>query len=173
MKIVCVIFIFLSCSNVYSSQAIGEQLDSIAIISRERADVVLSSFDYPSSYKLLYSINDRDFWVIVKNETLFKEYYVHLNESGETIFIRPVKSRRKDFKLLTRAFDLEMYHSNFITSLPDAKYIHGHPSYFVIKDCGGARYGEYSLSSLTLPTPIDADVYLYLTRRLTEQRNKK
>lgn len=173
MKIVFLIFIFLSCSNVLRSQTIGEQLNSISIISRERADMVLSSLDYPGSYKLLYSINDRDFWVIVKKETLFKEYYFRLNESGETIFIKPVKSRRKDIKLFARAFDLEMYHSNFITSLPDAKFIHGYPSYFVIKDCGGSRYGEYSLSSLTLPSPIDADVYLYLTRRLTEQRNKK
>lgn len=172
MKIVCLIFIFLNCSDIYSSQTIGEQLDSVALISRERADVVLSSFNYPSSYKLLYSINDRDFWVIVKKETLFKEYYVRLDESDEILFTRPVKSRRKDFNLLTRAFALEMYHSNFITSLPDAKFIHGHPSYFVIKDCNGTRYGEYSLSSLTLPTPINTDVYLYLIRRLTEQRNE-
>jgi len=173
MKIVFLIFILLNYSDIYSSQTIGEQLDSVALISRERADVVLSSFDYPNSYKLLYSINDRDFWVIVKKETLFKEYYLRLDESDEIIFTRPVKSRRKDFKLLTRAFDLEMYHSNFITSLPDAKFIHGYPSYFVIKDSDGTRYGEYSLSSLTIPTPIDADVYFYLTRRLIEQKNKK
>ena len=170
MKIVYFIIILLSCSVVCKSQTIGKQLDSVAIISRERADVVLNSFDFSNSYKLLYSINDRDFWVIVKKETLFKEYYVRLDEDGETIFARPVKSKRKNFKLLTRAFDLDMYHSGFITSLPDAKYIHGYPSYFVIKDYDGARYGEYSLSSLTLPTPINEDVYLYLTKRLSEQR---
>lgn len=173
MKIVCLIFILLNCSDIYSSQTIGEQLDSIALISRERAEVVLSSFDYPNSYKLLYSINDRDFWVIIKKESLFKEYYVRLDECDEILFSRSVKNRRKDFKLLTRAFELEMYHLNFITSLPDAKFIHGHPSYFVIIDSDGTRYGEYSLSSLTIPTPIDADVYFYLTRRLIEQKNKK
>lgn len=171
MKIVFYIFILLSCSIVCKSQTISKELDSIAIISRERADVVLNSFDAPSSYKLLYSINDRDFLVIIKKEDLFKEYYVCLNEDGETMFVRPLKSKSKNFKLLARAFDLNSYHSDFITSLPDAKYIHGYPSYFVIKDYDGTRYGEYSLSSLTLPTPIDEDVYLYLTKRLSEQRN--
>lgn len=44
----------------------------------------------------------------------------------------------------------------------------GVPSCFVIKDEYDNRYGEYCLSSITIPCPINPDLWIYLTRELVE-----
>ena len=56
--------------------------------------------------------------------------------------------------------------------MPDAQYVRGKKSYFVIKDTKGDRYGEYSLAALTLPLPIDGKLAGYLMRNLTEEMSK-
>lgn len=52
--------------------------------------------------------------------------------------------------------------------MPDAKFIQGYPSYFVVKDEEGKRYGEFSLSYLTVPSPINRNVYGYLIKKMSE-----
>jgi len=118
------------------------------MISRAKADMVLQHFDTVQAPKLLYSMEDRYFYLIIKDSPCHKEYYVALDSLGDIRKINLVKAETKTRKqlkqqeqyrkLLSEAepvFDLSRYHTNFITRMPDAKYIRGVPSYFVVKMC--------------------------------------
>lgn len=180
MKTVCLINLILCFSLVCQAQNNWEKKsDSLAMISRAKADMVLQHFDTVRAPKLLYSMEDRYFYLIIKDTPCHKEYYVALDSLGDIRKISLVKAETKTRKqrkqqeqyreLLSPVFDLSRYHTNFITRMPDAKYIRGVPSYFVVKDVDGKRYGEYCLSSLTLPLPIDAKLAGYLIRRLSDE----
>ena len=56
--------------------------------------------------------------------------------------------------------------------MPDTKYTSGRYSYFVLKDIDGKRYGEYRLSAVTSPLPINASLWAYLIRRLSDEAYK-
>jgi len=160
----------------------GNIADSMAMVSRTKADKVLQHFDTIIAPKLLYSLDNKDFYVIIKSNPCYQEYYVALDSLGRTDKIRPVKAETKTRKqrkqqeqyrqLLSEAepiFDLSKYHKEFITTVPDAKMVAGKPSYFVVKDIDGKRYGEYSLSSLTAPLPINIYLWAYLFRKLLDE----
>ena len=121
-----------------------------------------------ASSKLLYSFENKDFYVVLKNENNHTEYYVSL-DGNDVRKIRSLKTKKKDQKLLSDAFNFANYHTNFITNIPDAKYIWGKDSYFVVKDSTGKRYGEYSLAALTLPLSIDGALAGYIIRKLGEE----
>lgn len=146
-----------------------EASDSLALISRTKADKVLNQFNSLSGAKILYSLKDQHYYVIIQKGSRYQEYYVSLDSLGKVEEIQTLKSREENRKLLSQSFDLDKYHSGFVTRMPDATYVRGVPSYFVIKDQDGNRYGEYSLSSLTLPAPIAGNLYSYLTKRLSEE----
>jgi hypothetical protein len=150
-----------------------ETSDTSAIISRKKADAVLSYFDTIQGTKLLYSMRDKDYYVIIQENYCCKEYYVSIDSSGTLNEIRTLQSSKKEKGILLKAFDLNNYHAGLVTRVPDATYVRGEPSYFVIKDENGKRYGEYSLSSLTLPLPINGKLYGYLFRRTIEQASQQ
>jgi hypothetical protein len=183
MKIIYSINLILCFSLVCQAQNNWQKKsDSLAMISRTKADAVLQYFDTIQAPKLLYSMEDRYFYLIIKGAPCYKEYYVALDSLGNIERMHLIKTEAKTKKqrkqqeqyrkLLSEAepvFDLSRYHTDFITRMPDAKYIRGVPSYFVVKDVDGKRYGEYCLSSLTLPLPIDAKLAGYLIRRLSDE----
>jgi predicted nucleic-acid-binding Zn-ribbon protein len=163
----------LVCKAQNELELTNPKSDSLAIVSRAKADMVLNKFDTIKGMKLLYSLKDKDYYVVIKDDCNYKEFYVLVDSSDRVIEMRILKSKKEDRKLFSQAFELSKYHSNFITRMPNATYVRGEPSYFTIKDQMGKRYGEYSLSSLTLPNPIDGDLYGYLFRRIIEQSTKK
>jgi hypothetical protein len=145
------------------------KIDSVSLESREKADIILESFaSVDASETLLYSLSDNSFLVILKNDDNYTEYYTSLDEN-KINDKRILKTNKSDKKLLADAFKLDQYHRDFITKIPDAKYVRGNKSYFVIKDAKGKRYGEYSLPSLSLPLPINGLLAGYLIRRLSEE----
>jgi hypothetical protein len=146
--------------------------DSLAVMSRAKADTVLRHFDKMSGAKLLYSLRNSDYYIITKEQCCYKEYFVTMDSSYD-VKIRNLKSRKQGNKFLSKSFELDKYHKDIITRIPDATYVRGEPSYFVVKDEIGKRYGEFSLSSLTLPVPIDGKLYGYLLRRLSEEAAKQ
>lgn len=155
-----------------SESELVEISDSLAMSSRSMADQVLSHFDTSRGVKLLYSLRNTDYYIVIREENKYKEYYVAVDSLGHIKEVRTLRSKKKDRKVLTKAFDLDKYHRELISRMPNATYVRGEPSYFVVKDESGKRYGEYSLSSLTLPNPIDGKVYGYLIRRLAEESAK-
>ena len=183
MKTAYFIILIQCFSLVCKAQEDKENIvDSLALVSRAKADVVLKNFDTIQAPKILYSLDDKFYYMIIKDTPCDKEYYVVLDRLGEIEKMRLVKAETKNRKqrkqqkqyrkFLSEAqpiFDLSKYHKEFITTVPDAKMVVGKPSYFVVKDIDGKRYGEYSLSSLTAPLPINIYLWAYLFRKLLDE----
>lgn len=170
MKRINIVLIFVFIPYFCFTQNNSEELDSVILISRERVDKIIHAIDAQSSFKLFYSIKDLDYLVIIKDghSNVFKEFYVQLNDTGEIINICRLEIKKEKTFIFKKAFNLDLYHSGFITKIPDAKILHGYSSYFVVIDDKGQRYGEYNLPALTLPNPIDNEVYIYLSKRIAE-----
>lgn len=186
MKAAYSIILMFCFSLLCKGQGDRENLvDSMGRVSRSKADKVLQHFDTIAAPKLLYSLDNKDFYVIIKSNPCYQEYYVCLDSLGGIDKIRLVKAETKTKKnrkqqeqyrqLLSEAepiFDLSKYSTDFITKMPDAKYTSGRYSYFVVKDIEGKRYGEYRLSAVTSPSPINTSLWTYLIRRLSDEAYK-
>ncbi len=169
MKNIITILFFLSfITCTAQEEAIKKKADSLSYVSRAKADLVLSHFDSMRTEKILYSISDEHYYIILKDGCCYKEYYIHNDSEGNIINRRSVKTSKKN-KLLAKAFDLDNYHTGFVTKADNPTVVQGNPSYFVVKDIGGKRYGEYSLSTITVPVPIDKQLYNYLLTRLLRE----
>lgn len=180
---VYILILFIVSFAEHNAQTIWEKKrDSLALISRNKADKVLEQFSQINYPKLLYSMEDKYYYLII-GDIPYKEYYIELDDIGNINKVRCIKSlqpknrkqrklQKQYQKLLAEAepvFDLNRYHTEFITKIPDAKIVSGGLSYFVLKDIDGKRYGEYYLSSITLPLPINSNLWVYLIRRLSNE----
>lgn len=146
--------------------------DSLAFVSRTKADWVLNHFKDVKSPKLLYTLSDLDYYVLIIDEKgMYKEYYVTTDQQDEKTKVMSLKcSRKRNAKISQlKPFDFSKYHLEFITNISDEKYAHGKPSYFVVKDEHGNRFGEYYLPFVTLPLPIDTNLFWYFVKRLVKQ----
>ena len=145
--------------------------DTLAITSRAKADKVLMCFDTLEYPKLLYAILDKDYYVLIKDKESYKEYYIAIDSTGKVIELRSLKRTKRENKKLyqLKPFELQNYKTVLITMMPDATYVRGNLSYFVVKDENEKRFGEFCLSTFTLPMPIEGKLYGYLARRLSEQ----
>jgi hypothetical protein len=190
--IICFILFFSCfCYAQYDWKAIS---DSLALESRAKADIVLSKFDTISGKKILYSLLNKEYYIIIQSDTYYKEYIVSIDSICNILGIKEIdnsnkirelkskkilsKSKRKflqrleaDRQTVKEAFNTSQYGTELITSVPNATYVAGVPSYFVMKDESNNRYGEYSLSSITVPCPINPDLWAYLVRELSENKN--
>jgi hypothetical protein len=187
-----IFFIFFILAHwFYCNAQDWDKIDSLVLVQRNKADIVLSHFDTIQGKKLLYSIQDKNYYIIIQKDNEYKEFYVTIDSICNIINLKEVensnelkikqtkysnrekrkivKQIQQDIKIINEAFDLNQYHIGYITRLGNTKWTAGVPSYFVITDVDGRRYGEYSLSSLTLPIPIDTNLYIYLIKSLSEQ----
>lgn len=166
------IFLFL-----FYNLSIGQELSDFHVESRTKADMVFTKImegqkkkDAP--YILLASGNSH--YVIVQDRFSHYTFIQAELSSGEKIAINKVTTEVKPNKLLKRAFDFSIYHRGFI-SFSSEFYNNGYdigsgaPTYFVVKDENGVRYGESVLSVFVKPNPIDAEVYAFLINKLIEQ----
>ncbi|MHC5310115.1 hypothetical protein ACYSNM_08590 [Myroides sp. LJL116] len=183
MKLVYLIAVFSYFSFVCRAQDNRDAvLDSIVLNSRSKSDIVLNYFNTIKAPKLLYSIDDKYFYLIIKDSICYQEYYIDLDNTDNIKNVYNVKSKAKNKKqrkkekeykkLLLDAdpiFDLDKYSRSLINNIPEAKTISGKLSYFVIQDLAGEKYGEFSLSSLTFATPIDYKLLTYLINRLSDE----
>ncbi len=72
MKTVYSIVLMLCLSLVCKAQKDWKKVsDSIAVINRAKADIVLEQFDTIQTPKLLYSIEDRYYYLIIKDTILY------------------------------------------------------------------------------------------------------
>lgn len=158
--------LFLSCNAQDKSRN-----DSLVNASRARVDLVLQKLAI-SSETLVYSIEDKYYYVAIKNECDYIERYVVLDSMGDIQKNTLLKTRRKDKKILKTAFILENYSNDLSMDIPKASYVRGRTSYFVVRDKNHKRYGEYRLPVFSLPPPINKDVYGYIIKRLSQEMTK-
>ena len=167
------------------------QSDSMALQSRYKADIVLSHFNTLSGKKMLYSLQDREYIVIIQFGDDYKCFVLSMNNDCSISQIKevntnlecevllkqkfPPRKKRKCLKqfqeerqAIRDAFILDDKPIFSCITFPEAVYVAGVPSYFVIKDEHNIRYCEYCFSSLTAPCPISPNLYVYLLRTLSE-----
>ena len=174
MKTNYFIFFFLCFSLLSNSQnkqeLINNKLDSLLMVSRTKADKVMAHFDSLHTSKLLYSLDDEFYYLIFRKKSSYEEYYIVTDSSGNVCEIHHIVIDKPTKKQLSQInpFDLSQYHKDYVVKIDDSKFVRGGPSYFVVKDTNGNRYGEYRLASLTLPSPINGKLLGYLQRNLSK-----
>lgn len=191
-RILLFVVLITNCCLSYSQRE--TVLDSLAMESRKKADYVLSQIDSSANKAILYSLEDRDYYVIIQRDNGFQEWAVStdgfysildervIDKEKEIAFLKAKKrlsSKEKkqlsrlesDREALNNAFDTSMYCSGLRTTIPDVTHVMGPPSYFVMKDQDGNRYGEYYLSFFIAPCPINPGLYAYLIRSIIENLN--
>ena len=188
-KIVIVCFI-LGISCFCSAQNDWKRIsDSLSLKSRAKADIVLSMFDTLHGKKILYSLQDRYYYIVFQLQNSYKEYVIEIDSICNVMDIEELDDDKKieelkakkgysgscrkllkqleeDRQTISDAFDISQYSTEFITSMTNATFIAGVPSYFVMKDENDKRYGEYSLSSMTFPCPMNPILWICLNRKL-------
>jgi len=168
--ILLIIVLSNSCKAQNKSSDTFEKVnDSISLSYREKADLILKQFDDIIFPKILYSLDNKDFYVIIKKDSCILEYYISINKNDKINKKRILKTENKDKEYLLKVFDFNNYHKEFITKSKDAKYVRGKLSYFVLMDAYNRRFGEYCLSSFTLPIPIDGKLFAYLIKHLSNE----
>ncbi len=177
MKSIIIILMFFLSGSICTAQenALEKKIDSLSKVSRAKADFVLSKFDSIKADKILYSISDEKYYVVFKKGCCYSEYYISVDSVGKVKEKRLVKLNKGNKKLFKKAFELHRYRNEFITRVDNPKEVQGNLSYFVVKDISGKRYGEYWLSVITIPIPIDKQLYSYLLTQLLKEStlNKK
>ena len=175
MKNIITTSIFFLCSIICIAQndVLKAKADSLSQVSRVKADLILSHFDRIRSKKILYSILDEQYYVILKDGDWYKEYYIHTDSTGNISEQRLAKTSKENTKLFAKAFNINAYRKDFVTKVNNPTVDQGNSSYFVLRDIDGRRYGEYSLSVITKPIPIDKQLYVYLLARLLKESTNK
>ncbi|MDM1362568.1 hypothetical protein [Myroides marinus] len=80
MKKAYSIILILCFSFVCKAQNERETVsDTMAMVSRNKADAILKHFDTIESPKILYSLEDKYYYLIIKDTPCYKEYYVALD----------------------------------------------------------------------------------------------
>jgi hypothetical protein len=159
-------------------------------LCRERADSVLSVLDYIKETKLLFSVNNQYFYIIIDDTLNYKEIFISFknekinhcyfikNKYGliKSKYEKQLMSDRKNLLSNANPFDLKQYHNEFITDLDKAISYFGHsygqPAYFVIKDTSGNRYGEIGLYSFVFGKNMNVNLIWYLNFRLWAEMRK-
>ena len=131
-------------------------IDSLALESRNKADLVLAAFDTLPGKRLLFSLQNKDYHLIIQLNNGYKEYIVTTDDycnirtiieiDNETTIEtlkkkkilsgknrRLLKQLQETTQILSDAFDINQYNADFTSSVPNATYIGGVPSYFVLK----------------------------------------
>ena len=166
-------YIFILLLLIFSKFCYSQNLQYADSVSRAKADIVLSYFDSIQGYKLLYSIEDKYFYVLLNENSLLKEYVITMDSSRNVNNVKKlIKLTRQDKKLLKRLapFDLSKYGTDYITKSSNiADFTFGRLSYFVIKDDKGNRFGEFRSFMPNETVPINLILWAYIVRKLSEK----
>ncbi len=192
MKRIIIICLTLCITSIcYAQNDWKKTSDSLALISRVKADIVLSKFDSIYGSKILYSLKDIDYYIVFQQNGHYKEYFVRVDSACNVLTFRKVdnykeledlkskrsltrrdkkrmKSLQDNLQTINNAFDMSQYSNELMTSIPNVSFIDGVPSYFVIKDEKDTRNGEYHFSSSTSPCPINPKLWIYLIKKISE-----
>lgn len=191
MRIIILYFALVAASSCFAQYGETTRLSYSLNESRAKADTVLSRFEAISGRKMAYSLKNEDYYIIIHSDSAYKEYVVSIDSACHIVSMKKIDhdsiienlktkrhlsgKQRKELKrletdrqMLKEAFHMEQYNTDPITDVPNATYMDGVPSYFVIKDEYDNRYGEYCLPSITAPCPINPDLWIYLIRELME-----
>ena len=174
-QVLKLLFFFILFPSIGVSQ---RELSGFYLESRQKADSVYSKIiereTKSNNPYLLISSNNQFYLVVLDRDSHYTMVHCEFNQNG-AIDIQKVINQEKSNTILNRAFDTSGYHTGFISF--DSEFFkdgyeiaYGSPTYFVLKNSEGKRFGESVLSVLVKPNPIDPEVYGYLFSALINQK---
>ena len=98
-KIAIICFTFCISCFCYAQDDWKRVTDSLELESRVKADIVLSKFDTISGKKILYSLLDRDYYIIFQQKNNYKEYFVRIDSICNVLTIKEVENYKEIEKL--------------------------------------------------------------------------
>ena len=170
-----VLLVSISYCNAQCENQYGTGSMESLLCSRNKADRLLELFR-ENVPKVLYSLEDCYFYLIIKASPRNKEYYIALDSLGEirVLYVlaertKTAKQKKYEKQLLQAGPIFEPTYYKNVSQCLEKRTASGRPSYFVMKDANGKRFGEYCLSALTIPLPINQALWVYLINRLSEE----
>ena len=142
--------------------------------SRNKADLVFECLlevqNIQQTPYVLLSSGNSSYFIILNRKSHYTMVWGKLLED-QSFKVTSLKNQNKSDKLIESAFNIKNYHDGFI-SWDSEFYADGYemasgaPTYFVMKDSNGNRFGESVLSMLVSPNPIDKKIYGYMATEL-------
>ena len=139
-------------------------------MTRKKADSIvhtnLAVYVNGNDY-LLFSVADRWYLIIVKNQQVYHEYYLNIKDKSLGTNYKKIVTNNR---LLSKAFDSTEYHKGYRTfnsTFYRGKKVlsEGNITYFYLMK-NGTKYGEARLSIKISPNPINEKLYDYLSSEL-------
>ena len=174
-------FVFFMLLFSHDSSSLAESLnkcDSTILASRSNAERILDCFDAIYADKMLFTADDKNYYVIINNTPCYMEYYVSFANDGSINKVCSVSNQgrtRKEHqelswlrKILKKAepiFDFKKYEYGY--DFTKAKHTEGRIVYFILKDKENKTIAEYQMPVISIPSPVDLNLLIYMMRRLT------
>ena len=93
-RIVITCFALFWISLCYAQHDLKIISDSLAIASRAKADIILSKFDTIVGKKILYSLLDKDYYIIIQDNDNYREYFVSTDSLTNVIYVKKIDTNR-------------------------------------------------------------------------------
>lgn len=117
---------------------------------------------------LIYSIKDMNYLIIEDKGKYYIEYFAIIKNKKP--FLKKVDKVKKPNFILDKSFDLTKYNYEYIDfnseGYKNYKLAQGNKTFFCIIDENRQIHGEFNLSVIVNPVPIDKELYKYLTKKI-------
>jgi len=162
LYIYILLLFFINCSS-------QKQLQKI--LSREKlSKILINEFPQTKDRLLVYSIDDKWYLIIENRTSIYKEYYIKI-EKGE-VLKREIGNINKPDLMLDNAFNLSNYKYGYVDFSSDEykyyKLSQGNKTYFCLFE-NGDYYGEFNLSVIVDPIPIEKKLNEYLIKKIFKE----
>lgn len=153
---------FINCSS-------QKQLQKMS--SRENLSKILSNgFSHTKERLLVYSVDDKWYLIIENSTSVYKAYYLKIEKEG--VLKREIDNIEKPNLMLDNAFNLSNYKYGYIDFSSDEyknyKLAQGNKTYFCLFEKGN-YYGEFNLSVIVDPIPIEKGLNEYLIKKIFKE----
>lgn len=147
------------------------QINSSDLKSREIANDVINhifSKELDNKNYVIYSNSDKLFFVVVENQDNYKEYFISNEVNPVKMEVRTIN---KPNSLYLKMFNKSNYKTDYVT-FKSEMYNKGYEAtfgnlvYFAYHNLDGKTYGEFRLSIITKPSPIDKDINEHLALKV-------
>lgn len=161
------LFLFTNCAS---------QTQSARNISREYLQKILKNeFSNRVNNKLLvYAVADKWYLIIDDKGSYYEEFYIKYDQ--DNTFLKKIGKVNKPNLILDTAFDISNYKYDYIDfaseEYKDYKFAQGNKTYFCIIN-EKKYYGEFNLSVIVDPIPIDKNLNKYLMTKLFKEISNK
>ncbi|AMR42939.1 hypothetical protein [Elizabethkingia anophelis] len=157
------LFLFTNCAS---------QTQSLKNTSREHLQKIMNEefSNRVNNKTLVYAVDDKWYLIIDDKGSYYEEFYIKAD--GNKIIKEKLDKINKPNSMLDNAFDLSNYKYDYIDfssdGYKDYKLAQGNKTYFCVID-KEKYHGEFNLSVIVDPIPIDKNLNKYLMTKLFKE----